>query len=178
MPNVLVVLAEGFEEMEAIAPIDLLRRAEAEVTIASIGALELIGRSRIRLTAEQTLANVEDKTFDLIVIPGGPAFKFLRQNLRLRALLQRHAEEGKMLAAICAAPTTLFDAGLLEGRAYTAHFTVCDELTQIDKAQAVVEDGPIITSQGAGTATEFGLTLVKRLFGKEKADAIAASICV
>ena len=178
MQSVLVVLAEGFEEIEAITPIDLLRRAEAEVTIASIGDLELTGRSGIRLIAESTLDNVQDKTFDLIVIPGGPAFKILRQDLRLRTLLQRHAKEEKIIAAICAAPTTLLDAGLLKDRAYTAHFSVSDELPQIVKTQAVVEDGPIITSQGAGTATTFSLALVQRLFGKEKADEIAASICL
>lgn len=177
MTSVLVVLADGFEEMEAIAPIDLLRRADAQVTIASIGDLEVTGRCGVRLIAEHTLESLETKTFDLIVVPGGPAFKTLRKNLPLRALLQKHAATGKDIAAICAAPTVLADAGLLQGRAYTAHFSVCNELPALDRTQAVVEDGPLITSQGAGTATAFALTLVKRLFGEEKAQSIAASIC-
>lgn len=177
MPTVLVVLAQGFEEMEAVAPIDLLRRAEAEVTVAGLTERELIGRSGLHLTTELVLEEVESKTFDLIVLPGGPAFKLLRKDLRLRAMLQKHARENKTLAAICAAPTVLFDAGLLEGRAYTAHFTVCDELTAIDPTKAVVQDGQIITSQGAGTATPFALALVTHLFGKEKAAALSASIC-
>jgi 4-methyl-5(b-hydroxyethyl)-thiazole monophosphate biosynthesis len=177
MPSVLIVIAEGFEEMEAVAPIDLLRRAEAEVTVASIGKLELTGRNGIHLKADQTLSEVSNRVFDLIVVPGGPAFKLLRNDILLRAMLQGQVAKKKPVGAICAAPTVLKDAGLLADRSYTAHFTVSDELPEIDSSRKVVEDGPVITSRGAGTATEFALALVKRLFGAEKADEIARSIC-
>ncbi|MFP4541778.1 MAG: DJ-1/PfpI family protein, partial [Opitutales bacterium] len=135
------------------------------------------GRNGLRLLAEVPFAEVSGKHFDLVVVPGGPAAKVLRKDLALRALLQRQEAEGRLIGAICAAPTVLADAGLLEDRAYTAHFSVAEELTRLDRGAPVVEDRQIITSQGAGTATEFGLRLVARLVGEEDAREVATAIC-
>lgn len=178
MPTVLAILAEGFEEIEAITPIDLLRRAGAEVTIAALGdGIHVTGRSGITAHADTMLNSVADKLFDCVFLPGGPGVKHLRADARVRSIVQRHAAADKWLAAICAAPTVLHDAGLLAGRRYTAHFSVATELTAILADQRVVEDGRLITSRGAGTALDFGLRVVEKLFSAQKADEISRSVC-
>lgn len=178
MPTVLVILPEGFEEIEAITPIDLLRRAGAEVTIAALGANpHITGRCNITMHAETTLNAAAEKTYDLIFLPGGPGVINLRGDARVRELVQKQAAAGRWLAAICAAPAVLNDAGLLNGRRYTAYFSLAKELPHILKDERVVVDGKIITSRGAGTALDFGLMLVEKLFSPEKVREISTSIC-
>ena len=181
MPTVLAILPEGFEELEATAPVDLLRRAGAEVTVATLGeGIHVTGRNRITLHADTTLAALVvagERAFDCVLLPGGPGVKHLRADPRVRALVLRQHAAGRWLAAICAAPTVLHDAGLLAGRRYTAHFSVADELPDILAGERVVVDGRLLTSRGAGTATDFGLCLVEQLFSAEKARDIARSIC-
>ena len=178
MPTVLVPLAEGFEELEMVAPVDLLRRAGATVTLASLGdGIHVTGRNGLTLHADTTLATVGESLFDLLLLSGGPGVKLLRADLRVRATVLRHDAAGRWLTAICAAPTVLNDAGLLAGRRHTAHFSVAAELPALLADERVVADGRLITSRGAGTATEFGLRLVEALFWAEKAREIAASIC-
>lgn len=178
MPTVLVILPEGFEEIEAITPIDLLRRAGAEVTIAALGTTpHVTGRCNITMHADTTLAEAGSKTYDMLFLPGGPGVLNLRGDMRVRELVQQQATAGRWLAAICAAPTVLYDAGLLEGRRYTAHFSVAKQLPTALAEERVVVDDKIITSRGAGTALDFGLVLVERLFSFEKARDISAAIC-
>lgn len=181
MPTILAILAEGFEEIEAIAPIDLLRRAGAEVTVAALGAgIHVTGRSGITLHADTTLAALETAgagDFDCVFLPGGPGVKLLRADPRVRPLVLRQHAAGRWLAAICAAPTVLHDAGLLAGRRYTAHFSVAAELPEVLAAERVVVDGHLLTSRGAGTALDFGLLLVEKLLSPEKASEIARSVC-
>jgi len=177
MASVLVILADGVEEIEAITPIDLLRRAGAEVTTASAGpTLSVTGRSQLSLLADRPLAEVETVDFDCVLIPGGPGVAQLRTDSRVRELARRQAESGRWLAAICAAPLVLHDAGLLAGRHYTAHPSAAGELPDLDADSAVVEDGTIITSRGAGTAFDFALHLIARLFSPEVARRIADSV--
>jgi protein deglycase len=181
MPTVLAILAEGFEEIEATTPIDLLRRAGAEVTVAALGeGIHVTGRMGITMHADTTLsavaATVPPPQFDCLFLPGGPGVKHLRADARVRELVLRQHAAGRWLAAICAAPTVLHDAGLLNGRRYTAHFSVADELPAILSAERVVSDGKLLTSRGAGTALDFGLLLVEKLFSVEKAREIARSI--
>ncbi len=182
MATVLTLLADGFEEIEANAPIDLLRRAGAEVTVAALGeTIHVTGRCGITQHADVTLAAVlaqPMRTFDCVFLPGGPGVKVLRADQRVKPLLLGQHTEGRWIAAICAAPTVLHDAGLLSGRRYTAHFSVATELTGIVAEERVVVDGKLITSRGAGTALDFGLTLVEKLFSPEKAREVAASICM
>ncbi len=176
--SALIILHKGFEELEAIAPIDILRRGEVEVIVASREeSLQVRGRNDIVVKADVGLDTALRKNYDCIVLPGGPGTPKLREDPRVLQAVKRHAAEGRLVSAICAAPTVLKDAGLLEGKRYTAHFSVEKELPAIQAAQAVVRDGQIITSRGAGTATEFGLALLEALVSKEKADAVAQSIC-
>lgn len=177
VPRVLCLLAEGFEEIETIAPVDLLRRAGAEVVMASItGSIHVTGRCAITLHADALLDGLDTEAFDLLLIPGGPGVKALRQDGRPATLAASFASHGKKVAAICAAPAVLQDAGLLTGRRFTAHFSMHGELPGADGAERVVVDGPVITSRGAGTAIEFGLELIAQLFGTTKVDEVAASI--
>ena len=175
--RVLCVLAPGFEEIEAVAPIDILRRAGAEVVVASItGEKLLTGRSNLAVQADVLLADVQTEAFDLLLIPGGPGVKALRADGRAARLAASFVAAGKSVAAICAAPTVLADAGLLAGRRFTAHSSVHAELPAALGAERVVEDGPVVTSRGAGTAIEFGLTLARRLFGEAAATSVARAI--
>jgi len=178
MPTVLAILPEGFEELEAVAPIDLLRRAGAEVTVAALGeTIHVTGRNALTMHADTTLATVGERLFDLLFLPGGPGVAHLRADSRVRATVLRHHEAGRWLAAICAAPTVLHDAGLLAGRRYTAHFSVAGELLAILADERVVADGKLLTSRGAGTAIDFGLLLVEKLVSAEKSREVSRSIC-
>jgi len=177
MKRVLCLLADGFEEIEALTPVDLLRRAGAEVVLASVsGAAMITGRCQIAVKTDAPLADVDPTTFDLLLIPGGPGVAALRADGRPARLAATFVNTGRDIAAICAAPTILHDAGLLTACRYTAHFSVHNELPAALADERVVEDGPIVTSRGAGTALDFALTLVRRLCGEEKAREVAQSI--
>ena len=178
MPTVLTLLADGFEEIETFAPVDLLRRAGVEVTIASLADnRHATGRSGIVAHADVALSAVEGKLFDLLFIPGGPGVKALRADPRVRVVVENHAAAGRWLAAICAAPTVLNDSGLLTGKRFTAHFSVEGELPALTPGERIVTDGRITTSRGAGTAVEFGLHLVGLLTTPEKASEVSKAIC-
>jgi 4-methyl-5(b-hydroxyethyl)-thiazole monophosphate biosynthesis len=127
--------------------------------------------------ATTTLAALGKPVFDCVFLPGGPGTKHLRSDSRVREIVLAQFQSDRWLAAICAAPTVLNDAGLLNGRRYTAHFSVAGELPNILQQERVVVDGKIITSRGAGTAIDFGLTLVEKLFSIEESREVAASIC-
>lgn len=178
MPTVLVLLADGFEEIETFAPVDLLRRAGVEVTVASLADnRHATGRSGIVAHADVALSTVENQLADLLFLPGGPGVKLLRADPRVREIVERHAAADRWLAAICAAPTILADAGLLADRRYTAHFSVAEELPSIRADERTVTDGRITTSRGAGTAVEFGLHLVGLLVSPAKAAEVSKAIC-
>ena len=176
IPQVLVPLFHGFEEIEATCPIDLLRRAEVEVVIAACDhQLDICGRSGIVLRADQLLSETKIEHFDLLLIPGGPGVFELRKNEEFISLIQQFSSLSRPIGAICAAPLLLKDAGLLKTAQYTAHGSTKEELPEL-LDQDVVKDGNLITSRGAGTAIEFGLLLVEHLCGKEKAQEIRQSI--
>lgn len=177
MPSVLCVLPDGFEEIETITPVDLLRRAGAEVVLASLSQdRRVTGRCRIAVVADAALEDVSSRDFDLLLIPGGPGVKVLREDGRTAALVRGQIARGRPVAAICAAPLVLADADVLRDRRVTAHFSVHAELPAASSAERVVEDGLVITSRGAGTALDFGLALVRRLFGDEKAAEVSRAI--
>lgn len=178
MPSVLAILAEGFEEVEAITPIDVLRRGGVDVTVAALAeGIHVSGRSGVTLHTDTLLSSVESREFDCLFLPGGPGVKHLRSDPRVRPLVLRFNTTGKWLAAICAAPTVLHDAGLLQNRRHTAHFSVAAELPHLLSHDRVVVDGNIITSRGAGTALDFALEVLAQLTSREKAREVAASIC-
>jgi 4-methyl-5(b-hydroxyethyl)-thiazole monophosphate biosynthesis len=175
--RVLCLLFPGFEEIETIAPVDLLRRAGVEVVVASLTGESLVtGRCNITVRADVTLTEVENQEFDLLLLPGGPGIKAVRADGRTAKLARTYAEAGKPVAAICAAPTVLADAGLLMGRRFTSHAGVMNELPQSLVHERVVEDENIITSRGAATSVDFGLTLVRRLCGEAVLQEVSKGI--
>ena len=181
MKTALTLLADGFEEIEAVTPVDLLRRAGAEVTLASCGeSLQVTGKCGMTLQADALLADCLESALaeppHLLVLPGGPAVFDLRKDLRVLDLVRARAEADLPTAAICAAPLLLLDAGALEGKTHTAHHTCAEELPALRPDLPVASDGALVTSRGAGTALAFGLRLVALLFGPEKAEEIALSI--
>ena len=173
----LILLHPGFEEMEAAASIDLLARAGADVIQASTEASRRVeGRNGMTWEATHLFADVVGEPFDVVILPGGPGIKKLRGRTDIIECLQWQQQQGKLLACICAAPLMLLDAGLIGAIRYTAHPSTAGELHEAEEA-AVVVDGPIITSQGAGTATEFSLAIVEALYGRDTAIEIAQAIC-
>ncbi len=171
MPRVLVPLAQGCEELEAITIIDLLRRAEIEVITAGLEEGVVTASRGTRLLPDVTLDAVADEDFDLIALPGGlPGADHLDQDPRIQGMVRRQVENGRLVGAICAAPKVLAHAGLLHGRRATSYPGVLDalDLEDIQISSAAVEvDGPLVTSRGPGTAMDFALTLIERLAGAE-----------
>lgn len=174
--RVLCLLVDGFEEIETITPVDILRRAGAEVTTAAIGSFHVTGRSGITIHADGVLTDVATEEFEMLLIPGGPGVAALRTDGRAATLARQFYDQGKLVAAICAAPVILQDAGILAGKTFTAHTAVHGELPGVSPELRVVKSGNVITSRGAGTALEFALELVSSLFGEEKKQQIADSI--
>jgi 4-methyl-5(b-hydroxyethyl)-thiazole monophosphate biosynthesis len=174
--RVLCLLTDGFEEIETVTPIDLLRRAGVEVTLAALDSTEVTGRSGIRLLADALLGDVLPDHHDLLFLPGGPGVVHLRADGRPAALAKMFQQAGKKIAAICAAPLILKDAGVLGDRPHTAHSSTHVELPFALHDQRVVIDDNLITSRGAGTSVDFGLALVAELRGRHCADEIAAAI--
>jgi 4-methyl-5(b-hydroxyethyl)-thiazole monophosphate biosynthesis len=173
----LVILHPGFEEIEAVTPIDLLARAEVHVVKAAIGDhLQVEGRSGITLQATHRLSEVIEEHFDAVILPGGPGIMQIRNHPEFCALLVRQKAAGNLIGCICAAPLLLRDAGLIDGLSYTAHPSTAAELPNAS-LEAVVQDGNIVTSRGAGTATEFALALVRSLTDGATTQTIADSIC-
>lgn len=171
MARVLVPLAEGFEEIEAVTVVDLLRRAGIEVHTASLDGPRVTGSHGIALMADIALDAALADDYDMIVLPGGmPGAEHLKNDPRVISLLRRFAAEGRYTAAICAAPSVLAHAGLLEERAATSFPGVLNANSAPGirlRDEAVVVDGKVVTSRGAGTAMEFGLALVGLLEGAE-----------
>jgi len=172
MARVLIPLAEGCEELEAVTLIDLLRRAGIEVVSAGLRE-GLVKCSRGTLLMPDTVLDaVLGDAFDMIVLPGGlPGADHLNDDPRIHKLLRDMADNGRYTAAICAAPKVLASAGLLDGRSATAYPGV---LSALDLGQTrlserpVVKDGSVITSRGPGTAMDFALELIETLCGADK----------
>lgn len=179
MTRVLVPLAPGFEELEAITIVDLLRRAEIEVVTAALGADPVTGNHAIAIRADALLDDVLHDTFDMIVLPGGmPGAKYLREDPRVLECLRRHAAAGARTAAICAAPSVLAAAGLLDGRRATSFPGFLDDAgPSVQRSSSpVVIDATVVTSRGPGTAMDFALALVEELRGADVRRAVEARL--
>ncbi len=180
MKRVLLILSVGFEEMEAVTPLDLLRRAGIQAVSASTGPeLTVAGARGIRIEADRMLDDCLEERFDMVILPGGPGVEELRKDGRVLDLVRRTHAAGIPLAAICAAPLILADAGVASGHRITSFPGSKPEL--IGKAASysedrVVEDGKVITSRGAGTSEEFSLRLITCLLGPPAAEEIRSRI--
>jgi 4-methyl-5(b-hydroxyethyl)-thiazole monophosphate biosynthesis len=170
MKSALILFADGSEELEAITVVNILRRAGVSVTLAGLTAGALRGSRGTLLVPDATLDEALAHSYDMVVLPGGqPGTNNLKADARVLKLVQQMAQQGKYVTAICAAPSVLATAGLLDGKKATSF---PGSLTPFNKVKqqhaAVVEDGKLITSRGPGTAIDFALTLVERLVGTAK----------
>ncbi|MBS4096966.1 MAG: DJ-1/PfpI family protein [Sulfuricella sp.] len=178
MPKVLIPLAQGCEEIEAVTLIDILRRANIEVLSAGLDAQPVKASRGVMLLADTTLDHALTQEFDMVVLPGGqPGTNNLKADPRIIALLQDMAQRGKYTCAICAAPLVLAHAGLLQGKAATSFPGCLDGASGVDlQADAVVRDGKVVTSRGPGTAMDFALELVEILAGKTQREQVEAGL--
>ncbi|MDQ2069861.1 DJ-1 family glyoxalase III [Natronospira bacteriovora] len=178
--QVLVPLAEGCEELEAVTVIDLLRRGGIKVVVASLDNTAVTGSHGIRLGVDMGLDEALNHDFDMVVLPGGmPGASHLQEDNRVDELLKRMADSGKFTAAICAAPKVLASAGLLKGRKATSFPGFLDDTAdQVGDylEDPVVQDGKVITSRGPGTAMDFALHLIEQLVGRKKRDEVEARL--
>ncbi len=181
--TVLVPLAEGFEEIEAATIVDVLRRADLGVVTAALGDRDVRGAHDIVFRADTTLDQIrsEGERFDAVVLPGGmPGASNLRDDRRVSDAVRTTHAEGGLVAAICAAPIALEASGVLKGRRATAYPGFGDQLQSAAETcdDRVVEDGPVVTSAGPGTALEFALVLVARLTSDEMAQTLREGMLV
>lgn len=178
MKTALVLFADGSEELEAITIVNILRRAGVSVTLAGLSTGALRGSRGVTLLPDTTLDAVLHDSFDMIVLPGGqPGTRHLQADARVLKLAQQMAGQGKYVAAICAAPSVLASAGLLDGKRATCFPTCLDSFPNVHlQTTAIVEDGKIITSRGPGTAMDFALILVERLAGSAKRNEVEAGL--
>ena len=179
--KVLVPIANGSEEIEAVCLIDVLRRAGASVTVASVNELQVTASRGVKLVADQLIAECVNDTYDLIALPGGmPGATNLRDSKELEGMLKRQHREGRLYAAICASPAVVLQHhGLLSRRRATCYPSFANQLENAEVSGArVVVDGMCATSRGPGTAVEFALKLVELLYGEEKAGEIAKAMIV
>ncbi len=176
MSHVLVPLAQGCEELEAITITDLLVRAGIAVTTCGLDDQPVKASRGITIIPDTSIDKVLNEPFDLIVLPGGlPGADHLRDNAQLQTLIKKQAADNKYIAAICAAPKALAQAGILEGKTATSFPGVLDALNNpnITTSENAVEiDGNIVTSRSAGTAMDFALSLIELLEGKEKREEV------
>ena len=180
MARVLVPLAQGCEELEAITVVDLLRRAGIEVVTAGLDEQPVRASRDTVLIPDTTLDAVLNTEFDMVVLPGGlPGADHLCDDPRIIELVTRMANNDRYIAAICAAPRVLAKAGLLDGKSATSFPGAIDieTIPGIDyRSDAVVTDGKLITSRGPGTAMDFALQLIELLTGKEKRNEVEAAL--
>ena len=179
--NILVPISDGCEEIEAACIIDVLRRADADVTVASVGNLQVTASRGMKLIADRLISECINESYDLIALPGGmPGAERLRDSKELTEILTRQQQDGKLYAAICASPTVVLKHhGLLTDRKATAYPGFAEQLENTESIDSrVVVDNNCITSRAPGTAMEFALKLAEILYGEQKAKEIAQSMLV
>ena len=171
-------LAEGFEEVEALCPLDLLRRAGLPVVTVGVGGLRVRGSHGIVVEADLADTEYFDKAPDMVILPGGmPGTLNLAKSEVVRAAVETAADHDGFLAAICAAPSVLGDMGLLRGKEAICYPGFEERLTgAVISKRSVVRDGNIITAAGMGVALDFGLELVSALMGAEKAEELRHAV--
>lgn len=179
MSKVYIFFADGFEDIEGLTVVDLMRRAGIDIQTVSIKETKEIRTSHgIDLLTDRTFGECDFSDADMLVIPGGmPGTKYLNEYQPLRDLLADFYKKGGKVAAICAAPTVLASLGFLEKRRATAYPSCMEGLAGAERSlESVVVDGNVTTSRGLGMAVDFALSLIGQLLGEKKADEIAESV--
>ncbi len=176
MPKAAILIADGFEEIEAIAVADILRRAGITAALVGMSGNQVTGRTGIRVNSDARLIDSDISGFDCIVLPGGSqAVDTLSKHSTALRTIEDFARKGKLVAAICAAPKILAQQGLLKDRRATA-YPGLEKMLDRPRSDRVVVDGNIITSQGPGTSVDFALAIVEQLAGKAVAARVRQEI--
>lgn len=171
--KIYMFLADGFEVVEAMGPIDVLRRAGVEIhTVSLTDSLLVDSAQGVTVMADCALDEIDLSDGDAVILPGGyPGFKNLAESTQVGAIVKEYFDSGRLVAAICGAPTVLKVNNVAEGKRLTCHYSVADQMTGYKfEKQPVVQDGNLITSSGAGHAVEFGLAILYALQGGDKVD--------
>ncbi|MBN2425640.1 MAG: DJ-1/PfpI family protein [Calditrichaceae bacterium] len=178
MASALILLSPGFEEIEAITVIDLLRRASIEVTTAGLDTNLITGSHQISVKADEFYKDCDQMKFDILILPGGqPGTNNMKKDPLILSWIKQRFESKKWIAAICAAPIILYEAGIAKGLKLTSYPS--EEHVFIDSIylkQPVVTDGCVITGRGVGTAIDFSLEIITKLIGKKTAEETAKRI--
>ncbi len=177
---VIVALADGFETMEALVPVDVLRRAGVEVSLAGCESLSVRSAQGVEVKADGLIGALSPGEVEMLVLPGGPGVEALSGCDALQALIRACAEQGKLIGAICAAPALLARLGLLSGRRAVCHPSVQDELlrhgARLQTDERVTHDRNLVTAHAAGSSIEFGLKLLAMLRGWDASESVRRAI--
>lgn len=179
MAKLLICMADGCEEIEALTVVDLARRAGLEIDMASVsGKAEVTGSHKIKIGADKSLKDIDVNGYDGVILPGGmPGTNYLREDAKVIETVKNFTKGDKLVAAICAAPTVLGYAGVLDGKNASCYPGMEDGLTGAKaNTKEVNVDGNIITSRGLGTAIPFALAIIAYFLGEEKAAQISNSV--
>lgn len=180
MKNICIPLANGFEEIEAVTLIDVLRRAGFGVTTCGLNSLQVRGAHNVTVTADTTIDDALNGAWDLVVLPGGmPGATNLRDDVRVGKLLEQTAKGGGYVGAICAAPIALARFGFVKGKKATSYPGFENQMPGAEYCEdRVVRDGKVLTSRGPGTAMEFALAITELLAGRAKADELKKQMLI
>ena len=175
---VYLLLADGFEEVEALTPVDLLRRSGVEVITVGIGGLEIVGARGVKVIADTADRDVQMEKMDMLILPGGyPGYENLDRSPIVHRFIDAALQQGAMVAAICGAPSILGGRGDLKGKRACCYPGMEDTLKGAEVCfEPVCVDDKFITSRSAATAMDFAMTLVELLCGKQQRDTLAAQI--
>lgn len=173
--RVLIPLVNGFEEIEAISTVDVLRRADLEVVTAGLPGTMVEGNKGVKVIADKMIKDIKAEDFDVLVLPGGKGCPALTKSSKMMSIIRHFSEKDKLIAAICYAPVLLAREGLLKGKRATVYPGNERELPK-PRGDRVVVDGNLITSQGPGTTIDFALAIVEKLKGKPAASALRKGI--
>lgn len=173
----LILLTDGFEDIEAFSVIDILRRANLDITAAGVRSSVVVSAHGVRIMAEKRLNEINPDAYDTLILPGGPGYKDLSNSKTVISLIKDFDKKKKLIAAICAAPLVLEKAGILEKRIVTLYPGLEKRVSRPRDAKVVV-DGHIITSRSPGTAIDFALKLTEIMAGKNVARRVRTELAI
>lgn len=178
-PQVLIPIANGSEEMEIIMLVDILRRANINVVLASVEkSTNIVGSQRMKIVADKSILSAFESKYDLIILPGGPVgAERLQKSKILQKFLEEQKQAGRMYGGISFSPLILQKQGFLQDKTVTAHSDIVNQLTcQVMDRSKVVVDGNLITGKGLGTAIDFSLAIIRKFFGHRRAKLVATGL--
>lgn len=176
MKKVMCIMSDGFEELEAVGTIALLRRAGVQIDVYAIDHTSATGRFEITLSNLLDLSDCKTSDYDALFLPGGPHYAILEKNSHVQAIIKEFFAQDKIVSAICAGPTILGRMGLLKGKHYTCFTSMNEDFKGTYVDQYAVVDGNLVTGRSAAAVIDFAFALLEKLAGSAKAEEIKKSI--